>query len=79
MDIIFRDFFMFDQIFLSPQVKQSVIINKKHGMYVLHSALLNNLKVKNLFHIKTKNCFKYFVDCLCKHFLAFNLFQTPLT
>ena len=54
MVIIFRDFLMFDQIFLSPQVKQSVIINKKHGMYVLHSVLLNNLKVKVFFTLKPK-------------------------
>ena len=29
MDIIIRDFLMFDQIFLSPQVKRSVIISNK--------------------------------------------------
>ena len=30
--IIFRDFLMFYQIFLSPQVKQIMIISKKHGI-----------------------------------------------
>ena len=29
---IFWDFSTFDQIFLSPQVKGSVIINNKHGI-----------------------------------------------
>ena len=32
MVIIFWDFLMFDQIFLSPQVKRSVIISNKHGI-----------------------------------------------
>ena len=33
--IIFRDFLMFSQIFLSPQVKQCAIITYKHGIYKL--------------------------------------------
>ena len=32
MVIIFLDVLIFDQIFLSPQVKQSVIIVKKYGI-----------------------------------------------
>ena len=35
MVIIFWDFLMFNQIFLSPQVKWSVIISNKHGIYEL--------------------------------------------
>ena len=36
---------MFDQIFLSPQVKRSVIISNKHGIYELpNDARLRNLK-----------------------------------
>ena len=35
MDLIFSDFFILDQIFFSPQVKRSVIINIKHGIYQL--------------------------------------------
>ena len=31
--IIFWDFLMFDQIFLSPQVKRSSIISNKHGIF----------------------------------------------
>ena len=33
--IIFGDFSMFYQIFLSPQVKRCVIITYKHGVYEL--------------------------------------------
>ena len=33
--IIFSDFLMFYQIFLSPQVKLIVIISNKHGIYEL--------------------------------------------
>ena len=33
--ILFRDFVMFYQVFLSPQVKQCVIISNKHGVYEL--------------------------------------------
>ena len=49
MAIIFWDFLMFFALmffkfFLSPQVKQSVIICNKHDMYVLPHKLLNNLE-----------------------------------
>ena len=44
MVIIFRDFLMFDQIFLSPQIKRSVIINNKHGIYELPHGLPNDLR-----------------------------------
>ena len=36
---------MFDQIFLSPQVKPSVIINNKHGIYELPNELPNGLRL----------------------------------
>ena len=35
MAIIFWDILMFDQVFLSPQVKRSLIISNKHGIYEL--------------------------------------------
>ena len=35
MVIIFWELLMFDQIFLTPQVKRSVIISNKHGLYEL--------------------------------------------
>ena len=43
MAIIFCDFFMFGKISLSPQVKQRVIINNKHGIYQLPHELLNDI------------------------------------
>ena len=46
MDLIFSDFFILDQIFFSPQVKQSVIINNKHGIYELPHELLNDLRLE---------------------------------
>ena len=33
--IIFSDFLLFCQIFLSPQVKSSVTVSNKHGIYKL--------------------------------------------
>ena len=39
---------MFYQIFLSPQVKGSVIISNKHGIYELPHELQNDLALKIL-------------------------------
>ena len=36
---------MFDQIFLSPQVKRSVTITNKHGISELSHELANDLKL----------------------------------
>ena len=36
---------MFYQIFVSPQVKRSVIISNKHGMYELRRKLPNTLRL----------------------------------
>ena len=45
MVIIFSDFLMFDQIFLSPQVKLvSVITSNKHGIYMLPHELSIDLR-----------------------------------
>ena len=33
--MMFWDLLMFDQIFLSPQVKRSLIISNKHAIYEL--------------------------------------------
>ena len=46
--IILQDFTMFYQIFLSPQVKQWVIINYKHGIYKLPNKLPNDLRLRIL-------------------------------
>ena len=43
MVIIFREFLTLYQIFLSPQVKQRVIVNSKHGIYELPHELPNVL------------------------------------
>ena len=43
--IIFRDFSMFYQIFLSPQVKRWAIITYEHGIYELPHELQNNLRI----------------------------------
>ena len=48
MVMIFCDFLMFDQIFLLPQVKRSVIISNKHGIYELPHKLPNELRLTNL-------------------------------
>ena len=46
MEIILWDFFMFYQIFLSPQVKRSAIISNKQGVYELSYKLLNYLRLR---------------------------------
>ena len=46
--IIFRDFSMFYQIFVSPQVKRWSIITDKHSVYELPHELPNNLKLRIL-------------------------------
>ena len=54
--IIFCDFLMFYQIFLSPQVKRIVIISNKHGIYELPHELPNDLRLRMLgkFRIMSK-------------------------
>ena len=44
MDITFRDFLLPYQIFFSPQVKRSVIIRNKHGIYELPDELSSDLR-----------------------------------
>ena len=39
MDIVFEDFLILYQNFFSPQVKRSVIISNKHGLYELPNDL----------------------------------------
>ena len=46
--IIFWDFLMSDRIFLSTQVKPSVIISNKDGIYELSHELPNNLILRLL-------------------------------
>ena len=42
---------MFDQIFVSPQVKRSVIISNKHGTFKLPQELLNYFRLRILGHL----------------------------
>ena len=46
--IIFWDFLMFYQIFLSPQVKRCEIISYKHAMYQFPHELSNDLRLRIL-------------------------------
>ena len=46
--IIFWDFSMFYQIFLSPQVKRCPIITYKRGIYKLPHELPNDLRLRDL-------------------------------
>ena len=39
---------MVEQIFLSPQVKRSLIISNKYGIYELPQELPNELRLRNL-------------------------------
>ena len=48
MGIIFREFFILYQIFFSPQVKQSMFIIDKHGIYELPHKLPSNLNLRIL-------------------------------
>ena len=46
--IIFWEFLMLYQIFLSPKVKRCIIITYKNGIYELHHELPNELRLKEL-------------------------------
>ena len=46
--MIFRDFLMFYQILLSPQMKRSAIISNKHGISELPQELPNDLRLRKL-------------------------------
>ena len=48
MFIIFWDVLIAEQIFFSPQVKRSVIISNKHGIYKLPHELPNDLRLRIL-------------------------------
>ena len=57
---------MFDQIFFSPQVKRSVIISNRHGIYELPKELPNDLKLND--HWKLENIHRKYQEKL-KNFL----------
>ena len=45
MEIMLWDFLMFYQVFLSPQMKQSVTISNKQGVYKFPHKLPNDLRL----------------------------------
>ena len=58
MDIIFWDILKFYEILFSPQVKRSVIISNKHGIYELPHKLPNDVKLRILEIRKDQKNFK---------------------
>ena len=48
MDVILSDLLILYKMFFSPQVKRSVIISNKHGIYELPHELPNDLRLKIL-------------------------------
>ena len=50
--VIFWDLLIFYQILFSPQVKRSVIISNKHGIYELLLELPNDLRLNKLENIR---------------------------
>ena len=64
MVIMLLDSLMFDQISLSSQVKGSVIINDKNGMYELPHKLLNEFRLVNLTNCKIPQKFQNMIEFL---------------
>ena len=50
--VIFWDLLIFYQILFSPQVKRSVIVSNKHGIYELLLELPNDLRLNKLENIR---------------------------
>ena len=53
---------MFDRIFFSPQVKRSVIINNKYGIYELPHELLNNSRLMVLGNYEISGISQNFIE-----------------
>ena len=53
---------MFDQIFVSHQVKRSVIISNKHGIFKLPQELLNYLRLRILGHLEISTKSQNFME-----------------
>ena len=60
--IIFWDFLMFYQIFLSRQVKRRVIISNKHGTCELPRELPNDLRLRILRNYEISEKFQKFIE-----------------
>ena len=66
MLIIFCNFFMVKQVFLSPQVKRNVIISNKliYTWCLISYGMNEDVSHSGLFQINTRLCFKYLEnDC----------------
>ena len=63
MDIIFWDFLILYQTLFSPQVRSSVIISNKHGIYELPHELRNDLRLSKLGNIKISKLHKIIAWC----------------
>ena len=59
---------MVEQIFLSPQVKQSVIISDKYGIYELPHELPDDLRLRKLGNIRKTSKFRRII-AYCPVFL----------
>ena len=53
---------MFDQIFTSPQLKQSVIISNKHSIHELPQELPNDLRLRILGNLELARIFQNFIE-----------------
>ena len=49
---LFSEYFLFYQIFRSPQVKRCTVITYKHGIYELPHKLPNDLRLKDLMKLR---------------------------
>ena len=78
MFLLFRDFFMVEQIFLSPQLKRNVIITNKpvilSSLQVVPLFLCCKTKLKkSLFFFQKNICvfYKIYIICRKKYFCIF--------
>ena len=53
---------MFYQIFLSPQVKQSMIVNNKHGIYKLPQEIPNDFRLSILRNQVKSVKFQHYIE-----------------
>ena len=60
--IIFSDFLMFYQMFLSLQVKRIVIISNEHGIYELPHELPNDLRLRIVGNYKILKRSQIFIE-----------------
>ena len=78
--VIFCDFLMFYQIFLSPQVKRLVIISNKHCKYEYPRQLQNDLRLRKILGnqeiLKGSQIFIELLSSYCIYFSHSALFHS---